>query len=214
LKSVVFWSCSKSRKYNFPCHLNCMLLMFLIKQQYVLVSLPTWFLKYCVQCVGFLNEHYELLVFMSFLLFQVPTLGIDLNSVCTRGSLTFTVLQTSLSRLPLSPSNLVSRLRWPLQTLDLDPSFNLLCFLVPISYIFVVSVLGQSWLVFVSYTVVDIDEWLKKCYAQYALDFYQIKLLSLDKIFQFYAFASYIMLWNSTWLKPRFESLGKYLPTI
>ena len=118
------------------------------------------------------------------LVVKVTTLGIDLNSVCTKGSLTFTVPHTLLSRLPLSPLNLVSRLRWPLQTFDLDPSFNSLCFLVPISYIFVVSVLGQSWLVFISFTVVNIYEWLKKCYAQYALDFYQIKLLSLDKFFQ------------------------------
>jgi len=76
-----------------------------------------------------------------------------------------------------------------LQTLDLDPSFNSSCFLVPISYIFVVSVLGPSWLVFVSFTVVNIYEWLKKCYVQYCLDFYQIKLLSLDEIFQFYMYA-------------------------
>jgi hypothetical protein len=34
-----------------------------------------------------------------------------------------------LSRLPLSPSNLVSRLRWPLQMPDFDPNFNLLCLL-------------------------------------------------------------------------------------
>jgi hypothetical protein len=45
-------------------------------------------------------------------------------------------------------------------------------------------ILGQSWLVFYDdFTVVDIDECLKICYALYALDSYEINLISLDKFF-------------------------------
>jgi len=89
----------------------------------LLVKLVIVFFKCRILWIFLLNEWYSVLCSWPHFLLQVPTPGIDLNSVCTRELSTSTVPQMLLNRLPLSPLNLVSRLRLPLQMLDLDPHF-------------------------------------------------------------------------------------------